>query len=438
MRRQLIVGAVAVTATIVIAFVVPLGLAVRVLAANRPLNAAEQAAQSVATVVALTGDAQVAAEAVAAAETRADAVLTVFLRDGDVLGEPAPRDANVERAFSGAAFAADGDGARLVFVPATRADGTVAVVRAAVSDAVLNQGVRQSWLVLLALAVAMLGFAVLIADWLGRTVVRPVGDLAMTAQRLGAGDLSARATPAGPPEVAAVGGALNTLAGRITQLLAAEREHVADLSHRLRTPLTALRLDAEAIADPQDRQRLRGDVDALEATVTELIRDAREPSTQPPPEPIDLVPIVRERAAYWGALADDQQRRWALRIDDDVVPIALRQREAEALLDVLIDNVFSHSDEGTPYTVCVSTGVLAVEDEGAGFGDVRLAARGSSARGSTGLGLDIARQVAGRLGGTLRIADRDGGGARVALHFPAGAHEAGADRPSDGAVPHRP
>ena len=85
------------------------------------------------------------------------------------------------------------------------------------------------------------------ADRVARGVVRPVADLAHTAERLGAGDLDARVEPAGPPEIVEVGHTLNRLAGRIVELLAAERELVADLSHRLRTPITALRLDAEAL-----------------------------------------------------------------------------------------------------------------------------------------------------------------------------------------------
>ena len=77
---------------------------------------------------------------------------------------------------------------------------------------------------------------------------------AETAQQLSVGDTTARAPTDGPREVAEVGMALNRLADRIDELIAEERETVADLSHRLRTPLTTLRLDAEALRDP-DRGR---------------------------------------------------------------------------------------------------------------------------------------------------------------------------------------
>ena len=61
----------------------------------------------------------------------------------------------------------------------------------------------------------------------------------------------------GPEEVRRVGAALNRLAGRIDELLAAERETVADLSHRLRTPLTAVRLDVESLPTPNARSSSR-------------------------------------------------------------------------------------------------------------------------------------------------------------------------------------
>ena len=426
MRRQLIIGAAAITATIVIAFVVPLGLAVRVLAANRPVSAAEQTAQSVATVFALTDDAQVTGDAVAAAQGRSQAALTVYLRDGDTLGVPAERTADVERAFRGVAFAADIGDERHIFVPATRAEGTVAVVRAAVPGTALRQGVVRSWLLLLVLGLGLVVVAVAIADWLGRNVVRPARELATTARRVADGDLDARVDPRGPPEIADVGGALNGLAARIATLLANEREMVADLSHRLRTPLTALRLDAESVRDPQDRERLRNDVDAVEATVSELIREARQPS-QAPAATIDLVPIVHERAAYWGALADDQHRQWEVAVDTPVAPVKMRPHDAEALLDVLLDNVFSHTPEGTPYWIRLQRDRLVVEDAGDGIGAGPATQRGHSAAGSTGLGLDIARQTAERAGGALVIGRREPVGVRVEVLLSA---------PTDGEAPH--
>ena len=113
------------------------------------------------------------------------------------------------------------------------------------------------------------------ADQLARSLVRPLTALARASDRLAAGDLSARAAVAGPPEVRRAGAGLNRLAVRIGELLAHERETVADLSHRLRTPLTALRIDAESLRDGAEMERLLADVDSVERTVSEIIREAR-------------------------------------------------------------------------------------------------------------------------------------------------------------------
>jgi len=136
----------------------------------------------------------------------------------------------------------------------------------------------------------LLAMAVIVADQLARTLVRPLGDVAMAAERLASGDLTARAPLDGPPEVQQVSNGLNPLAARIGELRAHERETLADLSHRLRTPLTALRSDAEALsADPEVMTRVISDVDALSRTVNEIIAEARRrpaacqrPVTPPP------------------------------------------------------------------------------------------------------------------------------------------------------------
>lgn len=418
MRRQLVVGAAAITTTVVVAFLVPLALAVRTLAADRALSDAEQSARSVATVFALVDDTAVRRQALEAADVATAASLTAHLQDGRVLGARRDADASTQRAFGGVAFAASAEGGRQVLVPVVRAGGTEAVIQAYVRDETLQRGVRRAWVVLGALGLVLIAVAVFVADWLGRAVVTPVRALAETAQRLGAGELDSRVEPDGPDEVAEVGRALNGLAGRIVTLLAAERELVADLSHRLRTPLTALRLDADSVRDPIDAARLRADVDAVEVTVTELIREARRPATNGAAT-ADLAQVVRTRAAFWGALAEDQGRPWELEVAGGSCLVSLSPADVETIVDALLGNVFAHTPDGTPYWVRLNGHDLAVEDAGPGFSGSDPLARGSSGGGSTGLGLDIVRRIAERGGGQVVTAQRPGGGARVLVRFAA-------------------
>jgi signal transduction histidine kinase len=227
----------------------------------------------------------------------------------------------------------------------------------------------------------------------------------------------------GPPEIADVAEALNLLADRIDELRVAERERVADLSHRLRTPLTALRLDAEGLGATE----LLEDVDRLEAEITEVIRAARRPLHEEVAVRCDLGEVVEERAGFWGALADDDGRPWDCHVEPPGPhTVRLPREEAAAAVDVLLGNVFAHTPEATPYAVALRAMAgrveLSVEDGGPGLPDAAAPVdRGSSTGGSTGLGLDIASRAAGAAGGELRIERSERlGGARVVLDLPHG------------------
>src|SRR5262249_60249371 len=111
---------------------------------------------------------------------------------------------------------------------------------------------------------------------LGGPPPRPTGERAGVSPGRGAGGLAPRAFPAGPPEVVELAQSVNHLGGRIRELIWQEREAVADLSHRLRTPLTALRLELESMADSADPEgRLGVHVETPEGAVTSLIEEAR-------------------------------------------------------------------------------------------------------------------------------------------------------------------
>jgi len=187
------------------------------------------------------------------------------------------------------------------------------------------------------LGLALLAVSVLVADRLARGVVRPMSELAAVSTRLEGGDLSARVVPTGPPEIREVGTALNRLAERIRELLQSERETVADLSHRLRTPVTALRLDAEALRDPEEAERLLGDVDELQRAVDRIIRTARRPDREGVRATSDAASVVRDRAAFWRVLAEDQSRRFSVQVDPVHAVIALGADELAAALDAVLE-----------------------------------------------------------------------------------------------------
>ena len=170
--------------------------------------------------------------------------------------------------------------------------------------------------------------------------------------------------------------ALNRLAGRIEELLAAERETVADLSHRLRTPLTAVRLDVEALPGPR-QGRLESDVAQVERTLTGVIHAARR-LDRAAARPGEAVAVVRERFDFWSALLEEQdraRRSWSTREPDTVVAVAAE--DLAAALDALLANTAAHTPDGTrgPGASCGVGGtdvVVDVGDQGPGIPESAL------------------------------------------------------------------
>jgi signal transduction histidine kinase len=292
-----------------------------------------------------------------------------------------------------------------------------------------------TWVVLACVGLGALVVSGVIAARLARSLVGPLTDVARTADRLAAGDLSARAAQAGPAEVRSVGTGLNKLARRIGELLAYERETIADVSHRLRTPMTALRIDAESLQDHLERARMLVDVDALEGTVDEVIVAARRP-VRTGLVTCDAVAVVAERTAFWRPLAEDTERTMTVELADGELPVRVTADDLRTCMNVLLENVFSHTPDGVALAVRLSARAaggawLVVSDDGPGFPGTGPAERGSSTGGSTGLGLDIVRRVAETSGGSLTIGRSASGGGAVTMGLGA------ATRPVDRMSRHR-
>ncbi len=432
MRRRLALAAAAITTTIVLAFAIPLGLIIRSVANDRAISTAERAAQAISSVIGSGVQPAAVAGVVAAVSEPGTAEASVVLTDGTVIGAPTEVDDSIELAKRDfRSFSTLVPGGRRVLVPVQQTDSSIAVISVFVASDQLEKGVATAWLLLGGLSIVLVAAAVAVADRLARGIVRPIGELASVAERLGQGDLDARVMPAGPPEVVEVGHVMNRLAGRIGELLAAERELVADLSHRLRTPITALRLDADGLHEPAERERVSGDVDELVRVVDRLIDEARRPVREGVGGECDLAEVSRDRVDFWAVLAEEQGRTFQTDLVRGPCLVAATRDDVEAALDALLGNVLSHTPEGTGFRVSLAPAprkragdqaawLLALDDDGPGFPSPDAAlTRGSSGAGSTGLGLDIVRRTAEHTGGSVRLTSSitGGGGARIEVTF---------------------
>ncbi|MBR7744325.1 HAMP domain-containing histidine kinase [Phycicoccus sp. BSK3Z-2] len=435
MTRRITWLVAATTSAVVLAFVVPLLVLVADLAEDRAVGLAQEQARSTATLVATVDDDGRLARALVTAASQGPPV-AVVRPDDRVLGRVSARgaapgadappldDAAHDHVLGAreqqAAFTAESGAGVDAVVPVAMPEG-VSVVVARVPPEELRRGVVQASALVLALGVVLVGGSVLAARSLGRRISVPVTEVADVAQRLRAGDASARAVPGGPSETAELGRSLNALADRIHELVAAERELVADLGHRLRTPVTALRLDADLVEDRELAARLQRHVDTLSAGIDEVVDEARRPVRTELVQHTDVAAVVAARVAFWQALAEDQERTFVLSQDGAAAVVAMPQSAVEELLDVLLDNVFAHTPDGTDARITTvrsaSRAVLVVEDAGPGLVHP-WSGRGDSRGGSTGLGLDIVHRIAVDAGGAVDLGRSDLGGLRVQVSVP--------------------
>jgi signal transduction histidine kinase len=288
------------------------------------------------------------------------------------------------------------------------------IITASAPTGEVNDRVRRSWLLIAALGVGGIGLSTALAVVQARRLSRPLEDVARTSARLGEGDFSVRAPQSGVPEIDAIGRALDSSAQRIAQLVAREREFSANVSHQLRTPLTALRLRLEASARAGDPEALHTELEAalaesdrLEAMIADLLAYARSASSGRQ-MPVAIDTIVAEQAADRMALFHRAGRALTWEARHPVLALAAPGTVGQ-VLDVLLDNALRHGDGA----VRVSVGedrrfaTISVEDQGRGVApdDVeRIFDRGATRTGSTGIGLHLARALAAADGGSLRLA----------------------------------
>ncbi|MFJ3879531.1 sensor histidine kinase [Streptomyces sp. NPDC090077] len=429
MRWALVKVCLAVTAMVVLAFAVPLAMVVREMASDRAFSNAERQAATMGPTLTVTTDPAQLRRAVESTEMGAAGRMAVHV---PAIGGAAAVDIGEGRAgahavaetrsLGRATTAGVPGGGSALLQPIALGSGDIAVIEIYVPEAEVSNGVTTAWLILGGVGLALVIGSVAVADRLGARLVRPAERLADAAHQLGEGRLGARVPEDGPKELRSAAVAFNSMADQVVELLANERELAADLSHRLRTPLTVLRLNAASLGDGPAAEHTRAAVEQLEREVDTIIRTAREqrPPASTATAGCDASEVIRDRMAFWSALAEDEGREVRLAGVDRTVRIPVARPELAAALDAMLGNVFRHTPEATPFAVDVHDAgdavIVLVSDGGPGIADPDAALRrgNDGARdGSTGLGLDIVRRVAESTGGDVRIGRSVLGGTEV-------------------------
>ncbi len=318
---------------------------------------------------------------------------------------------------------------------------TLGYVQLSVPTTSLDAEIRGMWLNLFGIGGIVLLAVVVASILLARQIVSPVEHLTATSEKIAAGQLSERVTPAGPREVRELGVTFNIMAGRVQEMLARQRAFVDNAAHELRTPLTGLSLRLELLqsrgdADPALRreylQQMARQVAALRRMVDHLLALASAEANQSATRvALDLAPLLYDLADEMGAVA--QQESVALEVDvpDHLPAVGANAEQIKIAVRNLLDNAIKYSPEGGRVTLDARREPDAVEirvaDSGKGiplealphiFERFYRVDNGTRWQGGAGLGLALVRSIAESHGGSIAVTSRVGEGSMFTLRLP--------------------
>lgn len=292
------------------------------------------------------------------------------------------------------------------------------------------------------LPIAMLAPLLMLAVWwlIDRSLA-PVERTRRQVAARAAGDLSPLDDAGLPQEVLPLVQELNLLFGRARLAFEAQRNFVADAAHELRSPLTALKLQAQALRRTQDDAardaavaRLNDGIDRTIDLVGQLLALAREDGGAglAALQPVDLPQLVREVVSQ--LLPQAQSHRidvGLLPMEHETLTVSGQRQALHTLLRNLLDNAIKYTPEGGQVDLSLSmrdgAPALVVEDSGPGLPESErdrvfdrfYRVSGSRAPGS-GLGLAIVRAIAHSHRATVKLEHSQRlGGLRVEVRFPA-------------------
>lgn len=324
-----------------------------------------------------------------------------------------------------------------VAVPVASGGNIWGAVRITLDAHEVNERVQRFWLALAGVALVILAVMTGVGWAVARSVTRPVRRLQSAANRFAQGELSAiEPDERAPAELRELQDALNTMAGRLAALLAQQRAFVADASHQLRTPLTAIRLRLENLQSAAEDDAAQREIEAsitettrLADLVDDLLKLARA-EREPEITTVDMRQITAERVDVWTAIADEAGLTITFEAPESAARVHAVDGGLEQILDNLLDNAITAA---TPHVgaveVLVSLGStmhrVTVADNGPGLDDAQKQRafdrfwRGSLDSGGTGLGLPIVRSLAEAAGGTVSLEDNHPCGLQVVVELPA-------------------
>ncbi len=335
------------------------------------------------------------------------------------------------------------DSSPLVLAEPVLADGEVRGAVVTMSDTgAVRADLLLWWVVLAAGGVLAFVLALAVAIPVVRWILRPVRRLDDATGALVASVVSGREVEpvgegGGPPELRQLGRSFDRMAASVSGALSAQRAFVADASHQLRNPLTALKIRLGNLDGHVDDEHAAADLEAarvdagrLHQILDEMLAMARAEASGEL-VPVVLDEVVADRVADWTVVATARDVRLVADGVGDGIQVDMPPRGAETVLDSLLDNALKFTAPGTEVRVAVERDggrvTLSVRDHGPGLKTEELDRaldrfwRSSAHQNvpGSGLGLAIVKEIVAHSDGELALDLPEGGGLRITMTFPA-------------------
>jgi signal transduction histidine kinase len=321
-----------------------------------------------------------------------------------------------------------------VAVPAASSGTVHGAVRITYPMSAVKARILRYWEILAAIAAVVLVVASAVGLGFARWVARPLHSVERAAVAVAEGDLAGRAPVRGPPEVRRLAAAFNEMVAKLDAALRSQEAFVADASHQLRTPLTALRLRLENLErgsgseGPIELERALAEVNRLSRLVDGLLALARADRSPAVPTEIDAAAIASGRVDAWATAAGEQGVELV-----QPTPTPVRARATPGRLEQVLDNLLANALEVSPpgSAILVSAeradgwAEIHVVDEGPGMTPEQRARafdrfwRADDRGEGFGLGLAIVHRLVSSDGGTVELRDAPSGGLDAVVRLPA-------------------
>ncbi|GAA4215885.1 sensor histidine kinase [Actinocatenispora rupis] len=438
MRRRLLIAYLSLLGVALVAFLVPLSVAIaqretqsvfidRVNDTTRFASIAEQALPSRYTSVLQTEMTEYdRLYGVGVAIVLPDGTIRLASRGGIDPFSEGVRGA-FQAALSGTRAQASGvvwpwqDAPMVVAEPIGNSGMITGVVVTVSPTGSLRATIAQQLAVLAAIGLVILAIGAALAVPITRWLARPLNELDEVTHAISRGELTERVhDDTGPPELRRFATSFNTMADRLATLIERQRGFISYASHQLRTPLATVRLRVENLGDAvpveaaEDHRLVLEEVDRLAAIFESLLTFVRTGAEQAELVDLDAGAIADARVASWQPVAEAEGVTLT-RSGVDTAPVRAASETLDQVIDALVHNAIKNGGRGSTVDIAVRTGRAWVDvhvtDDGPGMTDDQLASavkpfwRRHSDRNQAGagLGLAIADALVTASGGQLEL-----------------------------------